>query len=154
MNPVEAMQQALAAEHACVYGYGVALAHGGSQHQAALQAALDKHREQRDRLRQMLIDAGVDASALTPAAPAYDLPDPVESAADAVALAGTMERRSLASTLELVRAAGDAYDAEPDSQVGRLRRIGASHLAGAAERAAGWDIDPGPLPGYDASTGS
>lgn len=153
MNPVEAMQQALAAEHACIYGYGVALANGGSQHEAALQAALDTHREQRDRLRQMLIDAGVEASALTPAAPAYELGDPVESAADAVALAGAMERRSLGSALELVRAAGDASGDEPDAQLHRLRRIGASHLAGAAERAADWGVDPGPLPGYSAGTG-
>lgn len=153
MSPVDAMQQALAAEHACIYGYGVALANGGSQHEAALQAALDTHREQRDRLQQMLIDAGVDASRLTSAAPAYELPEPVESAADAVALAGAMERQSLASALELVRAAGDASGDEAATQLRRLRRIGASHLAGAAERAADWGVDPGPLPGYAASTG-
>jgi hypothetical protein len=81
---VGALQAALAAEHAAVYGYGVAGAHLSG---AALTTATSywvTHQRDRDTLEEMLRQRGAQPAA---AAAAYRLPAPVSSAAAAMSLA-------------------------------------------------------------------
>jgi Domain of unknown function (DUF4439) len=121
-----ALQNALAAEHATVYGYGVVGAHlRGSSRQYALDA-LDAHLEQRDRLI-----ASVTALGATPVAalPAYQLPFPVETAGSAEDLAATLEQGSASATWALIAASA------PDSPT---RRVAIGWLSEAALRAAYW----------------
>jgi hypothetical protein len=85
---IAALQGALAAEHAAIFGYGVLGAHlVGVQRQNATQIC-DSHRARRDRLRSY-----VEAGGATPvaAAPAYHLPSPVSSPRTAVQLAARLE---------------------------------------------------------------
>lgn len=125
--PVElrtALQTALANEHAAVYGYGVlAVRLAGPQRDAA-RAAFDTHRARRDILIP-LIEARQDRP--NAAAPAYDLPFPVTTAADATRLATQLEERLGAGYADLVQtAAGDT------------RRTGLEWLTDAAVRAVRW----------------
>ena len=85
---IGALQAALAAEHAAVYGYGVAGAHlSGPQQQEALRA-WNAHRARRDQLASMLSTQGAVPVA---AAAAYQLPYPVTAASGAVTLAAALE---------------------------------------------------------------
>lgn len=79
MSALEALQAALAAEHAAVYLYGV---YGGRTSQAAEPVLYDalvrgyrEHRSRRDRLRLEVGDLGVEP---VPAAVAYQLPGRLE----------------------------------------------------------------------------
>ena len=102
MTEVEALQAALAGEHAALYGIGVA---GGKLSGARFRSATDsyeQHRSNRDRLSQLVVAAGE-----TPAAaePAYDLPQAVTNAATAAALILLIERRLAAVYGDLVESA-------------------------------------------------
>ncbi|TCC50044.1 DUF4439 domain-containing protein [Kribbella capetownensis] len=102
MTEVEALQAALAGEHAALYGIGVA---GGKLSGARFRSATDsyeQHRLNRDRLSQLVVAAGE-----TPAAaePAYDLPQAVTNAATAAALILLIERRLAAVYGDLVESA-------------------------------------------------
>ncbi|TCC66153.1 DUF4439 domain-containing protein [Kribbella pittospori] len=102
MTEVEALQAALAGEHAALYGIGVA---GGKLSGARFRSATDsyeQHRLNRDRLSQLVVAAGE-----TPAAaePAYDLPQAVTNAATAAALILLLERRLAAVYGDLVESA-------------------------------------------------
>jgi hypothetical protein len=83
-----ALQEALAAAHAAVWGYGVvgaALPAGGRD---PADAALLAHRDVRDEVARLLASRGADQF---PAEAAYALPFPVLSPVDAAALAATLE---------------------------------------------------------------
>ncbi|MYS87190.1 ferritin-like domain-containing protein [Embleya scabrispora] len=85
---VKALRDALDAEHAAVYGYGVA---GGRLTGAArtqARTALDAHRARRDTIARLITDRGAVAQ---PAAPAYTIPFPVATPADATRLAVYLE---------------------------------------------------------------
>ena len=102
MNQLEALQAALAGEHAALYGVGVA---GGKLSGARFGAATDsyeQHRSNRDHLSALVVAAGE-----TPVAadPAYDLPQAVTNAATAAALILLIERRVAAVYGDLVEAA-------------------------------------------------
>ncbi|MFI6825867.1 ferritin-like domain-containing protein [Kribbella sp. NPDC050241] len=102
MTEVEALQAALAGEHAALYGIGVA---GGKLSGARFRSATDAyelHRLNRDRLSRLVVAAGE-----TPAAaePAYDLPQAVTNAATAAALVLLIERRLAAVYGDLVESA-------------------------------------------------
>jgi len=102
VTEVEALQAALAGEHAALYGIGVA---GGKLSGARFRSATDsyeQHRSNRDRLSQLVVAAGE-----TPAAaePAYDLPQAVTNAATAAALILLIERRLAAVYGDLVESA-------------------------------------------------
>jgi hypothetical protein len=130
---LNAVQNALAAEHAAVYGYGVVGAHlNGAARQGALDA-FDSHRYRRDQLRQLVIAAGGDPVA---AEPAYQLPFPVRDARAAVALASHLESAAAGAYAELVAAA-----------TGADRRFAAQALQGAAVRAARWGGTSTAFPG-------
>lgn len=83
-----ALRDALAAEHAAVWGYGVvgaALGPGAQQSAADSETA---HRDVRDRLVALLDQRKADP---VPAKAAYTLPFPVLSAVDAASLAVVLE---------------------------------------------------------------
>jgi len=121
---VRALQAALAAEHAAVYGYGVAGAHLAGTRQRAAARDWTAHQAARDTLAAMITALGAQP---VEAATAYRLPFPVRNEAAAVMLAAFLEDRVAAAYLGLV-ALGDA----------RLRAFGARAVRSAALRAVGW----------------
>ncbi len=121
---ITALQSALAAENAAVYGYGVAgaMLTGGSQSQA--YADWRAHQVARDRLEAMLIKLGVTPVA---ASPAYALPFSVTGASSARRLAATLEEGVARAYLALVAVSDKT-----------LRTFGALALQPPAARAAAW----------------
>lgn len=121
---MNALQTALQNEHAAVYGYGVlAVRLTGAQRDAA-RNAYDTHRARRDILIS-LIEAQGDKPVA--AAPAYAIPFPVLTAADATRLATRLEERLGASYADLVQ-----------TSTGDARRTGLEWLTDAAVRAVRW----------------
>ena len=121
---VAALQGALDAEHAAVYGYGVAGAHLAGARQKAAARDWAAHEAARDTLAAMIIALGAQPVA---AAAAYQLPFPVHSEQAAVMLAALLEDRVAAAYLGVVAL----------SEV-RLRMFGARSLQSAALRATSW----------------
>ncbi|MER6334570.1 ferritin-like domain-containing protein [Streptomyces sp. NPDC001034] len=119
-----ALQAALAAEHAAVYGYGVVGGRVDDRRRTEAKAAYDAHRARRDALAREVRDLGgrpVAASA------AYALPFAVRDPADAVRLAARLEERVAGVYADLVR-----------SSTGARRASAAGALREAAVRAVGW----------------
>ncbi|PBC85379.1 MULTISPECIES: ferritin-like domain-containing protein [unclassified Streptomyces] len=108
-DELTAVQAALAAEHAAVYGYGVVGGRIADDRRKEAQAAYDGHRARRDALRREVRDLGGTPRA---AAAAYELPFPVPDAAAAVRLAAELEDRLAAVYADLVRAGAAARRAE------------------------------------------
>ncbi len=133
MTVTEALQAALAAEDAAIYGYGVVGAALTGARQAQARTAFAAHRARRDVLAAQLRDLGVEPA---PAAPAYALPTPVTDAAKAVALAAHLELGVAATNINLVAAAA-----------GARRRDAALAVQACAVRAAGWTGAPTAFPG-------
>lgn len=84
----DALQKALAAEHAAIWAYGVIGAHAGSAHNASITAIGQEHRVRRDAIEAALVTA---SATPTPASGGYQLPTPVADAATALAAAGHVE---------------------------------------------------------------
>jgi hypothetical protein len=122
---VGALQSALAAEHAAVYGYGVVGAYLTGSQQGTATTDWVAHQVARDRLEAMLRSAG--ASQPTAAAVAYQLPMPVRNAREAVALAVVLEDRVATAYLGLVALSNTA-----------IREYGAQQVQASALRAASW----------------
>jgi Domain of unknown function (DUF4439) len=121
---VTALQRALAAEQAAVYGYGVIGAHlTGAQLRAATGDWI-AHQVARDQLEALLRARGAQPGA---AAVGYRLPTPVRTAAEAQSLAVLLEDRVTAAYLGLV-ALGER----------RLRVLGARRVRQSALRATSW----------------
>jgi len=134
MSDVGALQAVLAAEHATIYGYGVAGAVlRGSDRRYAL-AALNAHLRLRDRLVLMIRDRHAQPVS---AQPAYGLPTPVTDLASARALAEHLEQGGAGTMWDLVAAAA------PRSN---LRALAIGWLSDSAVRAAHWGARQ-PLPG-------
>jgi len=131
-----ALQAALAAEHAAVYGYGVAGAHLSGARQKAAARDWEIHQAARDTLAAMITALGAQPVA---AAPAYRLPFPVHGSRAAVMLAAFLEDRVATAYLGVV-ALSEA----------RLRLFGARALESAALRAAGWRGRTLAFPGLEA----
>jgi hypothetical protein len=121
---LEALQAALAAEHAAVYGYGVAGGRVGDDRENEAAAAHAAHRSRRDSLTRTVRDLGGKPAV---AAAGYDLPFPVPDAAAAIRLAAVLEERVAGVYSDLVRAAE-----------GPLRLEAAGALREAAVRAVRW----------------
>ncbi|MFG1809889.1 ferritin-like domain-containing protein [Streptomyces sp. NPDC049040] len=125
MNAViDAVQAALAAEHAAVYGYGVVGGHLTGSRQAEARQGYDAHRARRDDLMRTVADLG--ASPVTTAA-GYELPFPVTDAASAVRLAVHVEERVAGAYGDVVR-----------GTIGDLRRDATGAMRDAAVRAVRW----------------
>jgi hypothetical protein len=104
-SALDALQNALASEHAAVYGYGLLIPQlTGPARQGAL-AAFDEHRNRRDRLRALVAALGVEP---TETAAAYRAGDPVTGAAAATKLATDLERDVALAFGELVAASSEA----------------------------------------------
>ena len=119
-----ALNAALAAEHAAIWGYGVVGAALGAGDQGVVAAEV-AHRDVRDRVTTLLADRGVE-----PAVPegGYALPFPVLSAVDAAALAAVLEDGVTAAWVRVLDQARE-----------RGSRELAVEVLGAAEvRAVGW----------------
>jgi len=142
-----ALQAALAAEHAAVYGYGVVGGRIGAGRQSEARAAYDAHRARRDELERTVQDLGGRPVA---AGAAYALPFAVSGPADAVRLAAELEDRIAGVYSDLVRAAeGDrraaAAVALRDAAVRAVRWRGSGvAFPGLAERAAATPAAPTP----------
>ncbi len=121
---VRALQAALTAEHAAIYGYGVAGAHLTGARQKAAASDWAVHEAARDTLAAMITALGAQPVA---AATAYRLPFPVRGEQAAITLAAYLEDRVTTAYLGLV-ALGDA----------RLRAFGARAAQSAALRATSW----------------
>ena len=99
---VAALQGALAAEHAAVYGYGVVGAMLAGTGQADARTDWTAHQVARDNLATMLTGLGATPVA---ASPAYQLPFAVTSAQSAARLAATLEEGVTRAYLALVAVA-------------------------------------------------
>jgi len=119
-----ALQSALAAENAAVYGYGVAGAQLGATARKLALRNWTQHQLARDRLEAMLTSLGVKPVA---AQAAYQLPFPVHGTGAAISLAGYLENQVAAAYLGIV-----ALD-DP-----RLRAWGAGQAQACALRATTW----------------
>jgi hypothetical protein len=132
-----ALQSALAAEHAAIYGYGVAGAHLTGARQRAAQRDWTAHQLARDSLEAELTSRGAQPVA---AQDAYQLPFPVRGHSAAIALAAFLEDRVAAAYLGLV-ALGDP----------RLRAWGARQVRASALRATAWSGNSAAFPGLAAA---
>lgn len=130
---VDALQAALAREHAAVYGYGVAGARLSGRDRRTASAYLAAHKEARDRL-----EALVRARGATPVGPraAYELPVPVKGVHGARSLAARIEQSVAGGYAALVAAATDS-----------TRRVAALALQDCARRQAHWSRTVDALPG-------
>lgn len=138
MTLLDALQAALAGEHAAVYGYGVVGARlAGRSDEAAARAGYDVHRTRRDLLEQQVRDRDAEPVA---AQPAYDLGGPVATPAQARALATQIEHGTAATYADLVGATDPATDAA-------LRATAGAWLRDAAVRAVGWSGAAQAFPG-------
>ncbi|MEU6537501.1 ferritin-like domain-containing protein [Streptomyces sp. NPDC047000] len=128
-----AVQAALAAEHAAVYGYGVVGGRIREERRAEARTAYDAHRARRDALVREVRDLGGRPVA---ADAAYALPFPVPDSAAAVRLAAELEERVAAVYSDLVRATE-----------GARRVTAAGALREAAVRAVRWSGGSVAFPG-------
>ncbi|MFI2368691.1 DUF4439 domain-containing protein [Streptomyces sp. NPDC018833] len=124
MSAVDAVQAALAAEHAAVYGYGVVGGRIDDDRAREAAAAHAAHRARRDALTRTARDLGAEPVV---AEAAYALPFDVPDSAAAVRLAVELEERVAGVCSDLVRAVE-----------GPLRQEAAAALREAAVRAVRW----------------
>ncbi|WP_105975558.1 ferritin-like domain-containing protein [Streptomyces geranii] len=135
-----ALQAALSAEHAAVYGYGVVGGLIGEARRSEARSAYDAHRARRDELARAVRALGGTPVA---AAAGYALPFPVTDSDAAVRLAAELEERVAGVYSDLVRAAE-----------GERRGTGAEGLREAAVRAVRWRGGSVPFPGLAERTGT
>jgi len=121
---IAALQAALAAEHAAVYGYGVVGAMTTGASETLARADWLAHQEARDNLEQMLLKLGATPVA---ASPAYQLPFAVTGQAAAIRLAAVLEDGVTQAYLGLVAVAEQT-----------LRSFGAQAMQAPANRAVAW----------------
>lgn len=137
MEPLDALQEALAAEHAAVYVYGVV---GGRLSVAAfpdtaalVRSAYDAHRGRRDRLRSLIADRGADP---VPAAAAYD-----------VAASGRSADTLTAAAREVEVGCSEVYAQLVSATTGPLRRLAVEALTDTAVRSLELGAEPTAYPG-------
>jgi hypothetical protein len=134
-----ALQSALAAEHAAVYGYGVVGSHLTGAEKQAAQRDWAEHQVARDALESALTALGAQPVA---AQDAYQLPFPVRSSGAAISLAAFLEDRVATAYLGLV-----ALDHRG------LREWGAAQVRASALRATAWTGRAAAFPGLGARAG-
>jgi hypothetical protein len=134
---LDALQTALSAENAAVYGYGIIGAHLAGPQRVTATAGWVAHQVSRDELEKLVRARGGEPG---PAAVAYRLPARVQTAAQARSLAVILEDRVSAAYLGLVALSDLA-----------LRQQGARQMTQAALRAASWRGTTVSFPGLPAS---
>ncbi len=132
-GPTAALQAALAAEHAAVYGYGVVGAMLAGAGQADARSAWLSHQEARDKLEAMLTRLGATPVA---ASAAYRLPFAITGAAAARRLAATLEDGVTRAYLGVVAVDNPA-----------IRSFGARAMQASAIRATAWTATTVAFPG-------
>ncbi|GGV86631.1 ferritin-like domain-containing protein [Streptomyces griseoloalbus] len=137
---LRALQAALAAEHAAVYGYGVVGGRIGKDRRTEARTAYDAHRARRDALVRAVEDAGGEPVA---AAAGYALPFPVPDDAAAVRLAAELEDRVAGVYADLVR-----------HSAGERRRGAAEAMREAAVRSVRWKGESVAFPGLAERAGT
>jgi len=135
---VTGLADALKAEYAAVYGYGVVGSHVAPELRTAAKQAENAHRRRRDQLLERLTAAGDTPPA---AEPAYRLPFAVSDQAGAVKLGRHLEERVAA-----------VWQATLGTTHGKDRKLALDALIDAAIRASRWRTAMGapatvPLPG-------
>jgi hypothetical protein len=138
---VGALQVALAAEHAVIWGYGVVGGKVAAALRPAVREADSVHRTRRDALLVMVRRYGGDP---VPTEPSYELPFPVTDQRSALRLAVHLEEGAAAAWRYAVTATG--------SQA--VRRTALSSLADAAVRATRWRLRLPPTRPTEAFPGS
>lgn len=134
---IAALQAALAAEHAAVYGYGVVGAMLAGNPRSLAHTDWIAHQDARDTLQQMLVKLGATPVA---ASPAYQLPFPVTGEASAVRLAAALEDGVTQAYLGLVAVTDRT-----------LRSFGALAMQPPANRAVAWRGTTVAFPGMPAT---
>lgn len=124
--PVDALQSALATEHAAVWAYGLVSAFLADELAGQLAEAAAAHRARRDGAEQVLIDAG---ALPVPAEPGYLTPEPITDNASALRLAITVETDTAAAWRSVI----ERSPVEPG-----LRRAALDALIAAAVQATRW----------------
>jgi hypothetical protein len=132
-GPVPALQAALAAEDAAIFGYGVAGAHLSGSRLAAAEQDWTAHNQARDTLATMISALGAVPVA---AAAFYQLPFAVHDATSAMTLAAYLEDGVTRAYLGIVAVS------DP-----RLRAFGALAMQPPAQRAAYWRGSTQAFPG-------
>jgi len=139
-DQVSALQQALAAEHAAVYVYGVLGGQTSASSQARLYAAVDaaftQHRLRRDRLVDLLVDLLPEGQQPVGPEAGYDLPDQLGTTAAVSSVARGVEAAS-----------ATAYAAVVAATQGTTRTWAVTALTDAAVRGLGFGSEPEQLPG-------
>jgi hypothetical protein len=137
VSAVGALQAALAAEDAAIFGYGVAGALLSGSRQSAAERYWTGHNKARDTLTAMISALGASPVA---AQAFYQLPFPVHDPASAMELAAYLEDGVTRAYLGIV-AVSDR----------RLRTFGALAMQAAAKRAAFWRGTTEAFPGLGAA---
>jgi len=135
ITPAKALQAALAAEHAAVYGYGVVGARGGDRYAHAADHDWKVHRAHRDQLIALIRQRRLNPVG---AKAAYALPFDVTGPKTAARLAAHIEDGVAAAYLQLVGV--------PEAS---LRALGARLLRDATVRGARWGGSTAAFPGMD-----
>ena len=135
---LQALQAALAAEHAAVYGYGVAGAMLTGADNAAARGDWESHMTARDTLQAMITKLGAAPAA---ASAAYRLPFTVHDARSARRLAAALEDGVTRAYLGLVAVTDQT-----------LRTFGALAMQEPAKRAAAWRGSTVAFPGMPAAS--
>jgi hypothetical protein len=130
---LEALQQALAGEHAAVWAGGLGASRLSGDERAAALAELEVHRRARDTLADLVVRGGGQPVA---AAPAYELPGRITGPASARDLLAFVNLALCPLYADLVGAS------DPADRKWPLRRCRESALAALA-----WGVAPMPFPG-------
>jgi len=136
--PVGALQAALTAEHAAVYGYGVAGAMLAGGEQAEARADWTAHMVARDALESMLTKLGATPVA---ASPAYALPFAITDSKSAARLAATLEEGVTRAYLGLVAVSNPT-----------LRAFAAKAMQASANRVLAWSGSTQAFPGMPSAS--
>ncbi|HEV2783315.1 MAG TPA: ferritin-like domain-containing protein [Actinophytocola sp.] len=132
-DALEAVQQALGAEHAAVWVYGLVSAFLPASFGAATQEGMTAHRARRDATERLLAAAGTTPR---PAEPAYLPPRPVTDQASAIAVLITAESDATVAWRAVLERTDD----------GEVRRAALEALTAAAVRATRWRKAGGQAP--------
>ncbi|WP_243859637.1 ferritin-like domain-containing protein [Amycolatopsis arida] len=137
---VNALRQALAAEHAAVWVYGLVSAFLPAAYDRGVTEGAAAHRDRRDACERVLDAAGAES---VPAEPAYLTPEPVTDEASATAVVATAEADAALAWRGVLERTDDEG----------LRTMAAGALVGSATRGTSWRAEAGrepaavPLPG-------
>lgn len=121
----QALQGALAAQHAVIWGYGLIGAKVDERLRPTVTEARGAHRAQRDVLTSLLGTVGAEP---VPPEPSYDTPFPVADRGSALKLAVHLEDGAAGAWHHVLASAADE----------EVRRVAATGLSDAAVRATRW----------------